>query len=386
MPSTSPKQLSLSEGLLVDITEEPPSYSEHRSSQHAGEKPPPPSPLSPVFLSSPGFEAQDPRITEPYSASHLRDLSTTTALQVRDTLRKLITHMVCEQTPESNQDSMQFLQTYSRACAHKGINFLELLSEPFIHDHTPLYWAIAKRPSCPSEADRPSVDTKLPPLVRALLGYYAEPICASSATRKEIELACLLNSDQWLYECIQTSSAISGLSKQDQLLFGVEILADYITIDTPKELNGPLTINFVVPQFQKRLVAYDGYNTRLTFIAFGRVWVLTIGTLYRNGYGHNEVMIPTKTGELWARLKFKKYDFPWAAPMAWEGALHLKFAAAGSDSQAENLLVKKIQQFNPPQAAGQKYWIQLPDSLRYAPNAYIGVDGILRGNLVMTPH
>ena len=147
--------------------------------------------------------------------SHFRPYRPHRATQeVRKTVTGLLKDLVRNQTIDSNISCVGILDSCSEACAANGINMPNLLQQAYIEGHTPLYWAIVKRPADESEAQRSSSEADLPPLVRALLAYSA-PL--KPATVIDIRLACLHTCDQWLFQCLRCSPDYPALPDKDQL-------------------------------------------------------------------------------------------------------------------------------------------------------------------------
>lgn len=183
------------------------------------------------------------------------------AKEVRKTVTGLIHDLVRDQTLDSNDSCVGILDSCSEVCAAHSVNMPALLQQPYIEGHTPLYWAIVKRPVDESESP-PSFE--LPPLIRSLLAYSA-PL--QKATIKDVRLACLHNCDQWLYQSLRLCPDFQALSHKDQLLLGVQFPPDSITVGPPARHDAPFTVDFEFAQFQKRMRVSQ--NVHVDFISHG---------------------------------------------------------------------------------------------------------------------
>jgi hypothetical protein len=112
--------------------------------------------------------------------------------------------------------------------------------------HTPIYWAIIKRPP-DSDADE---STQIPDLLTALLSL-STPL--TPETVSEIRLACLLTSDQPLFQRLRLSPEFSKLSGTDEILLGATIPPDGIVVEDVPGDEGAFAVNFEIVHFQKRM-------------------------------------------------------------------------------------------------------------------------------------
>lgn len=128
--------------------------------------------------------------------------------EVYKTVTGLIHDLVWEQTIDSKVAYHGVLQSCREICTAHSLDLPGLLQRAYIEDHTPLYWAIVKRPTNQSEP----VSFELPPLISALLVYSA-PLAVS--TIKDIRLACLHTCDQWLFQSLRMRPEFQAVSHKD---------------------------------------------------------------------------------------------------------------------------------------------------------------------------
>ena len=171
-----------------------------------------------------------------------------TAREVRNTVLGLVRDLVQEYVSNPTQTS-GILQSCADACSSHSLSFSSLLQEKSIEDHTPLYWAIVKRP--PDERNQEE-DLQGPDLLTSLISY-ATPL--SKGTITELRLACLATSDQALFQRLRQSPEFAPVSGSDQMLLGGTIPPEEVQLeDMAEEGGGAFAVNIVIPQFHKRMV------------------------------------------------------------------------------------------------------------------------------------
>jgi len=181
-----------------------------------------------------------------------------TTKEVHATVLGLVRDLVKQQYSTSGASGI--LDSCSEACDAYDISFSAILQEKSIENHTPIHWAIVKRPSEPPNAD--DYD-----LVTALLSRSA-PLKPS--TIADIRLACLLTSDQALFQRLRLSPVFSPLSGKDEMLLGVSILPDTIEVEEVEGDAGAFMANFEILAFQKRMRVSKRIS--LEFIARGEAY------------------------------------------------------------------------------------------------------------------
>lgn len=140
-------------------------------------------------------------------------------------------------------DWINLLQSCENACSESFLSLSSLLQEPFIEEHTPLYWAIVKR----DEGD-PIRD---PDLLTILMSR-ATPLVEPAVT--DIYCACIVTSDQHLFQSLRNMPDFSSLiSGTDRLLLSSTNSRDQITVKDVSGVNGSFLAVFEIAQFQKRM-------------------------------------------------------------------------------------------------------------------------------------
>jgi len=90
----------------------------------------------------------------------------------------------------------------------------------------------------------------VPDLLTALLSF-STPL--NPETVSEIRLACLLTSDQPLFQRLRLSSDFSKLSFVDEILLGATIPPDEISVEEVPGNEGAFVVDFEIVHFQKRM-------------------------------------------------------------------------------------------------------------------------------------
>ncbi|KAG6810457.1 hypothetical protein H0H92_011806 [Tricholoma furcatifolium] len=193
-----------------------------------------------------------------------------TTREVQTTVLGLIRDLVREQDRPSVA-SLAILESCADACAGYEISLSTVLQEKSIEGHTPMYWAIVKRPP-----DGEETETGVPDLLTALISY-ATPL--NPKTIADIRHACLLTSDQLLFQRLRMSPEFSPVSGTDEMLLGGSIPPDGITVENMKGDEGAFALNFEIAHFQKRMLVSK--RIELDFIARGMLLPFDNYSLYR---------------------------------------------------------------------------------------------------------
>ncbi|KAK7055416.1 hypothetical protein R3P38DRAFT_2846954 [Favolaschia claudopus] len=275
------------------------------------------------------------------------------AMEVRKTVSGLIHDLVRDQTLESNVSCVPILDSCSEVCAAQSVNLPALLQQPYIEGHTPLYWSIVKRPT---EGSEPPASYELPPLIRALLEYSA-PL--DKATVKDVRLACLHTSDQWLYQALRLSPDFGALSHKDQLLLNLSVPPDTVAVQAPVRHDAPFTVEFEFPQFQKRMRVSE--EVSLEFISHARMWEIVF------------FVSPDSSNNL--------TEGQWAARL---GIMEL---SAKASMKGQFIFQERVED-GPDQTVeleskGKQIQVALPDAMQYPRSPFLTADGVLRGKLVV---
>ncbi|KAJ7270737.1 hypothetical protein B0H12DRAFT_778835 [Mycena haematopus] len=283
------------------------------------------------------------------------------AKEVRKTVSGLIHDLVRDQTIDSNLSCVGILESCSEVCSAQSVNLSALLQHPYIEGHTPLYWAIVKRPLDESE---PPASFELPPLIRSLLAYSA-PL--EKSTVKDIQLACLHNCDQWLYQSLRLCPDFEALSHKDQLLLGVQVPPDTVSVGAPARHDAPFTVEFEFAQFQKRMRVSQ--QVHLDFISHARMW-------------HIEFFVAYSTSNLndgqWAARLYLSDNSPVTSLTAW----YVLEEHTSDASSPESVSLELKGKLGPP----NQYYplhVALPDAVQYPRSPFLTSDGHLRGKLTV---
>lgn len=187
-----------------------------------------------------------------------------TSRDVRNTVLGLVRDLVREYHTNSPAPA-GILQSCAEACAAHNLCLASILQEKSIEEHTPLYWAIVKR--VPDEAI--DEDTQIPDLLTALLSH-STPL--TRETISDVRVACLVTSDQSLFQRLRMSPEFSKISGRDEMLLGATLPMDDIVVEDMAGDEGAFAVNFEIVQFQKRMMVSK--EIVLEFIARSRMWKL----------------------------------------------------------------------------------------------------------------
>lgn len=187
-----------------------------------------------------------------------------TTREVRTTVLGLVRDLVREQDSNSRA-SLSILESCAEACSGYSLSLSTLLQEKSIEGHSPLYWAIVKRPP-----DGDEDEFAIPDLLTALISF-ASPLTPD--TISDVRHACLLTSDQLLFQRLRMSPEFAPLSGTDEMLLGASIPPDEITVEDVPGDEGAFAVNFEVVHFQKRMLVSK--HIELDFIARG-VWYIVL--------------------------------------------------------------------------------------------------------------
>ncbi|KAG6890983.1 hypothetical protein C0992_011514 [Termitomyces sp. T32_za158] len=211
------------------------------------------------------------------SSSWFSFISSKTTRQVQTTVLTLIRDLVKEQSQDS-AGSLAILESCVEACKGYHLSLSAILQLKSIEGHTPMYWAIVKR-APDTDADNEEGEGEgyvhgrgrghakaVPDLLTALISY-ATPL--NPTTIADIRHACLLTSDQLLFQRLRMSPEFSPLSGTDEMLLGASIPPDAIAVENVLGGNdeGAFTVNFEIAHFQKRMLISK--RVQLDFIARG---------------------------------------------------------------------------------------------------------------------
>ncbi|KAF7308865.1 hypothetical protein MKEN_01086400 [Mycena kentingensis (nom. inval.)] len=196
-----------------------------------------------------------------------------TTRHVRATVLGLVKDLVKLPPADHTVVAVNILRSCAEACAANSLSMSSLLQERSVEGHTPLYWAVIKRPT---ELTIVNGDGTTFDLLSALLALSA-PL--TPATISDIRVACIINSDQALFQRLRNTPDFAPLSATDALLLDAAAPPDDILVE--EDVSGsdaaaaPFAVDFTIMQFQKRMRI--GGAVQLEFIARGRLWQLRFG-------------------------------------------------------------------------------------------------------------
>lgn len=165
--------------------------------------------------------------------------------QVRTTVLGLVRDLVRHNNSDATS-ALGILQSCAEVCPAYDLSLPTILQERSVEDRTPLYWAVIKRQPDESMED----DAQIPDLLTTLLSFSA-PL--TPQTISEIRLACLITSDQQLFQRLRLSPEFCPLSGTDQMILGGAIPPDEITVQDTVGDEGAFAVNMAILQFQKRM-------------------------------------------------------------------------------------------------------------------------------------
>ncbi|KAF9257843.1 hypothetical protein L218DRAFT_965004 [Marasmius fiardii PR-910] len=181
------------------------------------------------------------------------------AREIRTTVLGIIRDVV-KRTVDDGIEATGILESCHAACADEGIPFNALLQEKSIEGYSAIYWAIINR--------KPPSNSAPDPLM--LLLSYAAPL--TPATVEEIKLACLITSDQPLFQRLRTSAEFIALSGTDEMVLGGATVPDEVQVVEITSDEGAFAVDIKLMKFQKRMRVSG--EVGVDFIARGRMWRL----------------------------------------------------------------------------------------------------------------
>ncbi|KAJ3523188.1 hypothetical protein NMY22_g11556 [Coprinellus aureogranulatus] len=220
---------------------------------------------SPTSIAGPSSPSVYKHCGPAIKASWLQWGRSRTEKDVRATVLGLVRDLVREHHSDSSAPA-GILQSCAAACEGRSLSLSSILQEKSIENHTPLYWAIVKRRPDEHVDDQ----AQIPDLLIALLSH-STPL--TKETILDIRQACLITSDQALFQRLRMSPEFATVSGKDQMLLGVTLPHDEIEVEELGGEEGQFAVDFVIPHFQKRMMVTQ--EIILEFIARSRMWKLT---------------------------------------------------------------------------------------------------------------
>lgn len=190
------------------------------------------------------------------------------ASEIRNTTQGLLREIVQSLGPDTDLPSvLGIISSCEGACETNDVSFSDIIQGPFIEGHSPLYWVIVKGfPGVHPDS------VHQPDLLSAFL-FYATSL--QEATRTEIRRACLETSNQNIFSRLRGFPGFATMFPTDGLLLGVKTPVDEIEVVECTTVEHAFAVNFVIPQFQKRMAVSKGVV--LEFITQG---MLVINAIY----------------------------------------------------------------------------------------------------------
>lgn len=199
-------------------------------------------PILTVQVETPSISAGSSKLKGKASSWFPFGQAARTAKEVRATVTNLLKEIVYLQEEDA---WTSVLQSCIEVCKLHSIPLSDMLQERSVENHTPLYWAIVKRP--PPSKRRLERDRDLVTMLLAL----AEPL--TSATVSDIQLACVDMCDGDLFQQLRQSSSFSRLSGTDQLLLETSVAPDEVQVRDVVGNEGGFIAFILIKQFQKRM-------------------------------------------------------------------------------------------------------------------------------------
>ncbi|KAI0048624.1 hypothetical protein FA95DRAFT_1025406 [Auriscalpium vulgare] len=214
-----------------------------------------------------------------------------TAKQVRSTTQSLLRDLLTQQTPSTEAQCTAVLASCAEACEANSLSLANILQDPFIEGHLPVYWAILKRPATPKKTDHTSrphaeLEAEADALTMAIL---AASLPLTAASIAETRHACLIASNHGLFMRIRTRfKAFSPLSGPDAMLLGSNgvntDLVDAVDVEELRGDVGAFVARFDIVLFQLRMRVSK--SVKVEFIARGRLWYLMFSAADASNSAH----------------------------------------------------------------------------------------------------
>ncbi|KAL1762266.1 hypothetical protein FB107DRAFT_199472 [Schizophyllum commune] len=194
--------------------------------------------------------------------------------EVRTTVKALIQDIIVQQSPP--EACRGILQSCAESCKAYDIPLHSILQERYMEERTPLYWAIVKRAeerqtsSTSPSSSPPTPDPSDPSDTTLILLALAAPLTAD--TISDIRAACLVFSDNALFQRLRMAPEFSSLSPAEQILFnGEATVPDSVRVEDVQG-EGAFVAHIRIPKFQRRMRVAGAVG--LEFVALGRIFRL----------------------------------------------------------------------------------------------------------------
>ncbi|KAL1744552.1 hypothetical protein HDZ31DRAFT_38376 [Schizophyllum fasciatum] len=187
------------------------------------------------------------------------------AREARTTVKALIQDIIVLQSPP--EACRGILQSCADSCKAYDLPLHSILQERYMEEHTPLYWAIVKRAEEHGHGDKPPAEDD-PGDIPMILLALAAPLTAD--TIADIRQACVVFSDNALFQRLRMAPEFASLSSSEQILFnGEAMIPDSVTVEDVRG-EGAFVAHMRIPKFQRRMRVAS--SIALEFIALGTIW------------------------------------------------------------------------------------------------------------------
>ncbi|KAG9018982.1 hypothetical protein FRB90_007562 [Tulasnella sp. 427] len=169
--------------------------------------------------------------------------------------------------------AIPIIQSCIDACQARGLSFANIVQEPSIQGHTPLYWTIVK--NVYSAKDEPSSSSDSQPNLETLFNILLSFPLTLEAYADALQ-ACLLTSSHTTFLRLRTYNPepplrIPGNDAQDDHAEDTVVVTN--GEDVEAALNGAFRVQINIKHFQKRMRILK--EVVVEFIARGRMWQLS---------------------------------------------------------------------------------------------------------------
>ncbi len=194
-------------------------------------------------LSSSSLSSLKGKVWFPFSSTSAASLRKPNN-EVRTTVLNLVRDLVQEHSSSGSPAALGILQSCAEACSAHAVSLSAILQDKFIESHSPLYWAIVKRPHEDNNPDEPE-------LLDALLKQ-ASPLNADTVA--ELRQACLATSDHSIFQRLRILPQFTATTGADMIILGSTLPPDDIAVELGPGNDGAFSVDFQVYQFHKRMM------------------------------------------------------------------------------------------------------------------------------------
>ncbi|TDL14978.1 hypothetical protein BD410DRAFT_796829 [Rickenella mellea] len=262
-----------------------------------------------------------------------KDSQARTAAEVRVSVHGLIRHLI--KGPAGSETGIDvdadlayaygLLDSCRTTCLAHGISFQDVLQDRSIEGHTPLYWAILRRPRRRKLSSTPSSSQSLPKddlsrnsVFIMYLITLSSPL--SLSTQSDIRHACIAASDPALFQLLRHNplTGLAAAHPKDAMLLGFAqcdagcddplsptgadskadkgsakskgkewVIPDRIVMHDDSPGDGPFVAHVELRMFQTRMRVSG--EVKIEFIARGRIWILAFFTVPSTPSQHNNI-------------------------------------------------------------------------------------------------